>query len=253
MTYLKLILEKEWIENLRRHKTLAMLICGIIFGILGPFTALIMPQIMAGLLPKGLSQSLPQPSYIDSYIQYFKNINQLGFIILVFLFSNSLTQELAQGTLINLLTKGLPRSTVILAKFSIIAGIWTLSYSLGSAVHYAYTLYYFNNQGSNKLTVYLGTWLFGLLLLSLIFLFSTLLKKNSGVLLGMLATIVLFFLLSFLKAFREWNPLLIIQKQAAVLQGDYSPQRYQILLVITLVLIIFNLSLSIIRFARIEL
>lgn len=52
MIGLTLMLKKEWMENSRSHKALALLIISIIFGILGPLTALLMPDIMAGVLPK---------------------------------------------------------------------------------------------------------------------------------------------------------------------------------------------------------
>ncbi|MCC9977252.1 ABC transporter permease subunit, partial [Streptococcus agalactiae] len=110
-----------------------------IFGILGPLTALMMPDIMAGILPKKLQGAIPEPTYIDSYIQYFKNMNQLGLVILVFLFSSTLTQEFSKGTLINLVTKGLAKKVIILAKFIVITLLWTVSYLLSVVIHFSYT------------------------------------------------------------------------------------------------------------------
>lgn len=252
MKYLLAMLKKEWLENARTHKTLAMIICGAFFGILGPFTALMMPDIMANLLPKTLSQAIPQPSYIDAYTQYFKNINQLGFIILVFLFSNTLTQELSKGTLINLITKGLPKTSVILAKFCMLSFIWSITYTIGSAVQYGYTLYYFNNNGSHKITAYLGSWLFGLLLISLIALFSSLFKKNSGVLLGTLAVTVALFLMTFIKSVKDFNPLLLVQKQTNLLLGSFSWHQYRLLLLITAALITVNIAAAALIFRKTE-
>ncbi|MFD3016370.1 hypothetical protein ACFKJ2_00710, partial [Streptococcus agalactiae] len=97
MKSLAVMLKKEWMENVRTYKVISILITCSIFGILGPLTALMMPDIMAGILPKKLQGAIPEPTYIDSYIQYFKNLNQLGLVILVFLFSSTLTQEFSKG------------------------------------------------------------------------------------------------------------------------------------------------------------
>lgn len=252
MNYLSVMLKKEWLENIKTHRSAAMFICGIFFGILGPFTALIMPDLMAKLLPKNLRPIIPEPTYIDSYTQYFKNINQLGLVILVFLFSSTLTQELAKGTLINLITKGLSKTSVIIAKFGVLSFIWSFTYLAGSAVHYGYTLYYFNNKGLHKITAYLGSWLFGLLLISLILLFSSLFKKNSAVLLGIFTAIVAFFLINFMRPIKDFSPLLLIQKQSDLLLGHFSLHRYQLLLLLVVALILMNLAAANLTFKRSE-
>lgn len=62
MKSLAVMLKKEWMENVRTYKVISILITCSIFGILGPLTALMMPDIMAGILPKklqGAIQSLP--------------------------------------------------------------------------------------------------------------------------------------------------------------------------------------------------
>lgn len=222
MTGLIPMLKKEWLENSRSHKALALLLISIIFGILGPLTALLMPEIMAGILPKKLQEAIPDPTYLDSYSQYFKNINQLGLILLVFLFSGSLTQEFARGTLVNLITKGLSKKAIILAKFLVMSLIWTISYVLGSLTQYFYTLYYFNNHGEHKIIVYGMSWLFGLLLLSLILFYSVLFRKTAGLLIACLMTIVSFFISGFFKVTKDWNPMLLIQKQSQILSGHYD-------------------------------
>lgn len=222
MTGLIPMLKKEWLENSRSHKALALLLISIIFGILGPLTALLMPEIMAGILPKKLQEAIPDPTYLDSYSQYFKNINQLGLILLVFLFSGSLTQEFTRGTLINLITKGLSKKAIILEKFIMMTLIWSISYILGSLTQYAYTLYYFNNHGQHKLIVYGTSWIFGLLLLSLILFYSVIFRKTAGVLIACLMTIVAFFISGFFKVTKEWNPMLLIQKQSQILSGQYD-------------------------------
>ncbi|EFR43669.1 ABC transporter permease subunit [Streptococcus pseudoporcinus] len=250
MTAFRLMLKKEWMENLRSHKVVALFIICAVCGILGPLTALLMPDILAGILPKKAQGAIPDPNYLDSYVQYFKNINQLGLILFVFLFSGTLTQEFARGTLINLVTKGLSKKTVILAKFTIIASLWTGSYVLGSLIHYAYTLYYFNNDGDHKFLAYGASWLFGLLLLSLLLLFSVLFRKTAGSLMACLASIVLFIISSFFKNTKDWNPMLLIQKQGALLSGNFKLEDWLQPSLITLTMLVFSLIFAIIIFEK---
>lgn len=252
MIGLTLMLKKEWMENSRSHKALALLIISIIFGILGPLTALLMPDIMAGVLPKKIQEAIPDPTYLDSYIQYFKNINQLGLILLVFLFSGSLTQEFARGSLIHLITKGLSKKAIILAKHIMMSLIWTFSYLLGSLTQYAYTLYYFNNHGQDKLIVYGTSWLFGLLLLSLILFYSVIFRKTAGLLIACLMTIVVFFISGFFKITKDWNPILLIQKQSQILSGHYETQVLIQPSIIVITIILINLTLAILIFEKSE-
>ncbi|VTS16494.1 ABC-type transport system involved in multi-copper enzyme maturation, permease component [Streptococcus porcinus] len=252
MTGFTLMLKKEWLESSRSHKALALLIISIIFGILGPLTALLMPEIMAGILPKKLQEAIPDPTYLDSYVQYFKQVNQLGLILLVFLFSGTLTQEFTRGTLINLITKGLSKKAIILAKFTMIAGLWTLTYSLGSLTQYTYTLYYFNNQGKDKLLVYGASWLVGLMLISLILLYSVLFRKTAGLLIACLMTIVTFFISGFFKITKDWNPMLLIQKQSQALSGHYEIQDWFQPALLIIAIILISLTLAILIFERSE-
>ncbi|WP_159583449.1 ABC transporter permease subunit [Streptococcus halichoeri] len=252
MTTLPIMLKKEWLENLRTHKALSLLITFAAFGILAPLTAVLMPEIMAKLLPQNVAQAIPDPTYLDSYNQYFKNINQLGLLILVLLFSGSLTQELMRGTLINLITKGLSKAVIIMAKFIMMTGLWSLAYGLGSLIHYGYTLYYFNGRGQDKLLVYAASWLVGVFLISLILFFSAFFRKTSGVLLGILAVIVVCFISSYFKLTKDYNPLLLLQHQSSYLTGSTNIHDLFIPSLILTALIFITLWLAIVRLRYID-
>ncbi len=252
MKSLAVMLKKEWMENVRTYKVISILITCSIFGILGPLTALMMPDIMAGILPKKLQGAIPEPTYIDSYIQYFKNMNQLGLVILVFLFSSTLTQEFPKGTLINLVTKGLAKKVIILAKFIVITLLWTVSYLLSVVIHFSYTLYYFSNEGSHKLMVYGATWFIGILFISLILFFSVLFRKTLGGLLGCLFMVVLCVVSGFFKISKSYNPMLLIQKQGEILSGKFKVQDLMEPSILVFLLIIMTLLLSMYIFEKSE-
>ncbi|MBG9979532.1 ABC transporter permease subunit [Facklamia sp. DSM 111018] len=253
MSSFQVLLKKEWMENYRTHKIISLLLLCIILGIMGPLNALITPDILKNLLPSDAQISIPDPSYIDSYMQFFKGINQIGLIALVIIFSGSLTNELTNQTLINLVTKGLSRRIIILAKFIMIISIWTGSYFISSLVQYGYTLYYFSADGTNKVFTYILTWGFGIFLISLLLLFSSLFKKNTGVLLGVLIVVVILFIISLFNPLKNYNPLFLIQNQSEILLGKVDLEAYFKPLMTTLILIVINLWASIKIFERINL
>lgn len=93
--------KKEVLENVRIFKMLIFLIF-FIFGMMSPLMAKLMPEILSQMPIEGVTIILSEPTASDSYMQFFKNITQMGMIILILVFSGTLTQELNRGTLINI-------------------------------------------------------------------------------------------------------------------------------------------------------
>jgi ABC-2 type transport system permease protein len=140
-----------------------------------------------------------------------------------------MASEFSKGTLINMLTKGLPRPTVILAKFTAATALWTLSYVLCFAVTYFYTAYFWSMAGiMNLFLSVFCLWLFGVLLISLLIFGGVLFGNVYGSLLLTGSAIVLMMLLNIVPAVQKYNPmtlsadnmaLLIMQKTAS----DFIP------------------------------
>src|SRR5512133_2582011 len=117
-------------EYLRTYKFFALIAVFLFFGFMNPITAKVMPELLDSLMPEGMSINLGTPTALDSWAQFFKNISQMGAIVLVIILSGIMANEFSRGTLINMLTKGLSRQTVILAKFTAAVATWTLAYVL---------------------------------------------------------------------------------------------------------------------------
>src|SRR5665647_682471 len=176
--------KKEFTENLRTYKLMIMIVVFLIFGVMNPLFAKFTPEILkaAGLDPSALGMGTP--TAMDSFAQFCKNVGQLGLLVLVIVFSGIMANELSEGTLINILTKGMKRSTVILSKFTMATVIWTVSYLLCLAVTYAYTAYYFTIENiSNVFLTFSSMWLFGVLLVAIVILGGVLFKNIYGSLL----------------------------------------------------------------------
>ena len=97
--------KKELFEFTKTYKLLLIVTVFLIFGFMNPVVAKFTPDLMESLMEEGIKISLPEPTIFDSWTQFFKNITQMGLIVLVIIFSGLISNELSKGTLINMLTK----------------------------------------------------------------------------------------------------------------------------------------------------
>ena len=107
--------KKELLESWRTHRLLILTVVFLIFGILSPLIAKLMPELLKGGLG-GIKVAVPKPTSLDAWTQYYKNISQMGIYVFALMLGGCVSQEIQQGTLVNLVTKGLPRWTVIVIK-----------------------------------------------------------------------------------------------------------------------------------------
>ncbi|MGM0125190.1 hypothetical protein IGI37_002588 [Enterococcus sp. AZ194] len=241
-------LKKELTEGIKTYKLPILACIFFIFGILSPMTAKFLPTLLPSLLGDDLNLELPEPSSLDSWTQYFKNMNQLGLIVVVLIFSGILSTELEKGTLVNLLTKGLSRTTVIFAKYSAMIFGWTLSLLVSFLVTWGYTAYYFSDAKSQHLFAGIfPLWLFGCLILSMLIFAATLVEKNYASLLIMVLFAGAGLVLSISKRIAKFNPFSLIQNNLAFIQGTDSLSDYLPALLICclgiLVLVFFSCKL----------
>lgn len=243
--------KKEFLENIRSYKVLMMIIIFIGFGIMSPLTAKLTPQLFEMFVPGGDSIVIPEPTAIDSWVQFYKNISQLGLIILVVLFSSILTSEITRGSLIVMLTKGLSRKSVILAKFTAVASIWTVSYVCALMTTYMYTAYYWNiEEVSHILFAAFCLWLFGLLLISILLLGNVIVSNSFG---PLLFTITVFLLLLILNMFEKWqlfNPLKLTTGNVPLLMNDLAVSDFTVAIGVTIIGIVVSLLAAISLFNK---
>lgn len=217
-------LKKELIESVRTYKLVIMLSVFAFLGILNVVAAKFLPALMENLLTEGIQITLPEPSAVDAWTQFYKNVTQMGFILLVILFSGMFAREFSQGTLTNMLTKGLSRNTVLLSKFSASALIWSASYWLSFAVTYIYTLVYWDETGvlSTLALSAVGPWLFGLLLLATLKLGGILTKTSAGSMLVVAALVVLLFVINIIPAMQAYSPVWLVSHNMEMVAGGVS-------------------------------
>ena len=209
---------KEFTEYIRTYKLFILLIVFMIFGFLSPITAKYLPQIleMAGLDPA--TMGMADPTAFDSFVQFFKNVGQMGLLVVVIIFSGIMANEFSKGTLVNMLTKGLKRPTVILSKLVASVICWTVAYLLCLGITYGYTSFYFEIKGFHHMfAAFFSLWLYGVFLLVLVILGGTIFKNVVGSLLLTGGVVVVLSLINLVPSFQKYNPASLASDGLALL------------------------------------
>lgn len=213
-------IKKELIESIRTYRLVIMLTVFLLFGIISPLLAKLTPELLKYLGTGDLVITLPELTAMDSWAQFFKNVGQMGMLVLVIVFAGTMANELSRGTLVNVLTKGLNRKTVILSKFSVAVVIWTLAYLLCLGVALAYTIYLWGDvELENALAGFVAPWLFGCLLIALLIFGGTLFGSFSGSLLLAGCCVIAMSLVAIMPALQKYNPIMLSGDQVALFVG----------------------------------
>lgn len=233
-------LHKEHLEALRKKRLLILLILFIAAGMMSPLFAKLTPEIMKTALPDGTNLTMPAPTSVDAWQQFFKNVSQFGLLALVLLYGDTLAGEVERGTLLPLLPQGLRRKSLVWGKACYLGLIWSVGYWLSFCISLGYTGYFFEDTASRHLlAAVVPLWLYGLLLCALLILTSAL--ANSG--LQSLMLFALFFagslLLSLFQKFNHYNPFTLGSNNAAWLTGtEVLSDSYPALLIASFLILI---------------
>lgn len=213
---------KEFTEYTRTYKLLVIGLVFLLFGIMSPLTAKFMPEIVSQFMPAGIEITLTEPAALDSWLQFFKNVSQIGAFVLVILLSGIMAGEYSRGTLIHILTKGLSRRTVILSKFTAAALLWTGAYGLCFGFSYIYTWYFWrktvNTPGLAEAVIAL--WVFGILLTAMTILGGVIVRSSYGALLFTGVLVVIQFILNMIPKVQDYNPIQLANGGTPLLQGQ---------------------------------
>lgn len=244
-------LKKEWFESVKSYKLLLIIVIFSILGILNPFSAKITPLLFEQFLPEGALVNLPEPSALDSWMQFYKNVPQMGLIVFILLFSTMMSKELEKGTLVILLTKGLRRSTVITAKFFMALCYWTLAIALAFTITYAYTAYYWDQSQLHHLLFAASClYVFGILLLAVTLWGNTLFATPYGGTLVTLLVVIFLFIVAIFPNSAKWNPLELLTASHKLLTGELTPLDLWIPYAITLFITTLVVLLTVSHFKR---
>lgn len=234
--------KKELIESWRTVKLGLFIVIFLILSLMSPLLAKLTPEILKHTVGDSFALQLPKPTSLDSWTQFYKNLTQIGLIVITLLFSGTVSNEVSRGTLVNLVTKGLKRSTVVVSKSVSLFVQWTLCLGMAFFVTWGYTFYYFpDNKSPHLFLGIIPLWLFGIFLLSLVLLCSTLARSNYEGLLLTGGVILVFILLNFVDLAKTYNPIALISENLLFLQKRAVFLKYIPAYLITLFLtLLFN-------------
>lgn len=253
MGVLLTFIKKEWLETVRTGKLLILVLLFTLFGIMNPAIAKLLPWMMEmfadTMEETGLIITEVQVNAMTSWTQFFKNI-PMALIAFLLLYSDLFTKEYQSGTLLLMLTKGLPRYKAVLAKAGLLLSVWTLCYFLCFAITYGYNAYFWDNSiVSNLFSAAAFWWLFGAWLISLLVLFSSLLQNSAGVVLCIGGSVVLLYLASFLPWIKSYVPLSLLDS-ASLLAGMKGATEYIGSVAVTVLLGIVCVAASLFAISR---
>lgn len=212
-------LKKEWMESLRSYRLLVLGAVFLALGMMGPLSAKFMPELIGSMAPM-MSGLIPEQTELDAWAQFFKNITQLGLIAGALVFSGLMPGEFSKGTLVCVLTKGLRRSSVVLAKFTMSALLWTVCYAGSFLVSWGYTIYFYpEGRVQNLFPAMAMLWLFGLLILAVLLLGGVLFRSGYGGLIFTGLFVCLLFLVNLIPQAQAYNPLVLASVNPALTAG----------------------------------
>lgn len=189
MNTLMAFLKKEVKAQLRSAKLYIMIGVFILIGAMNPLLTKLIPMLF-DVLSEEMDQmgmaglSIISVSAVESWVQFYENIG-VALLAFVLFQSNIFTREYGSGTLVLSLTKGLHRYKVVIAKAAVLIVLWTVCYWLCFGVTYALNEVFWDN-GIVKNLFFSGFcwWLYGMLILALVVMFSAMAKAGIVVLAG---------------------------------------------------------------------
>ena len=241
-------MKKEYLEAVRTGKIIILSLLFVLFGIMNPAIAKLTPWMMEMLsdtiAESGLSVTNIQVDAMTSWAQFFKNI-PIVLIAFVLILCDIFTKEYRSGTLLLVLTKGLSRYKVVLAKTVLLLSLWSFGYWLSFAITYGYNAYYWDNGVAENLFFSSAIWwLFGVWVICLIVLFSSLLQNNTGVSLGVGGTVVLSYLLSVIPKVKGYLPTMLMDA-SPLLNGSEGRDAYIKAIIVAAVFCVICIAVSI--------
>lgn len=222
-------LKKELLAQARTGKLYILAGVFLFIGIMNPATAKLTPWLLEemseSLAQSGMNVTVTTVSVLDSWVQFFKNI-PMALIVFVILESNIFTREYRSGTLILSLTKGLDRYKVVIAKALVLGLMWTLGYWFCFGITYGINTFFWDNTAAQHLLFSaMCWWVFGLWILTLVVLFSTVFPSNIGVLGAAAGVVLVTYLLSLLPKLAKYLPTALMNGNSLI-YGMAQPQDY---------------------------
>lgn len=218
-------LKKEFTENMKNYRFLILFAVFLIFGMASAFLAKFTPEILSALAAD--MEMTSEPVALDAWKQFYKNISGVGFSAFIILFGSCLSNEYSKGTLVLMVTKGLSREAVILAKYTVAAALMTICYWMGYAAAYGYTAFLWNDTSlSNVALAAIFLWLAGFLYLSILMIGCVICKQAFTSILFTGGVVALLSLCGMAEPIAKFNPFILTTKNVDLISGEAVPGEF---------------------------
>ena len=229
---------------MKNYRFLILFAVFLIFGIMSAFLAKFTPEILSALAAD--MEMTSEPVALDAWKQFYKNISGVGFSAFIILFGSCLSNEYSKGTLVLMVTKGLSRKAVILAKYTAAAALMTISYWIGYAAAYGYTALLWNdNHLSNVAFAAVSLWIVDFLYLSILMIGCVIFRQTFTSILFTGGIVAIISLLGMIEPIAKFNPFILTSKNIDLISGEAVPSEFMIPAVISIALSILGVLTAI--------
>lgn len=244
--------KKEVVENMKNYRFLILFTVFLIFGITSAFLAKFTPEILSTLASDIEISS--GPVVLDAWKQFYKNISGVGFSAFIILYGSCLSNEYSKGTLALMVTKGLSRKSIILAKYTVAAALMTISYWISYAATYGCTAFLWNDTNlTNVAVAAFALWIVGFFYLSILMVGCVIFKQTFTSILFTGGIVVIISLLGMVEPIAKFNPFILASKNVDLISGVVVPTEFMIPGLISVIISIFGLLIAIRIFSKIQL
>jgi len=212
-------LGKEFMEIARTWRLFVLPGIMLFFALTGPVLAKLTPELIGSLTQgqPGVVIKVPEPTYLDAYAQWAKNLSQLVIFALLIVSGGIVASERASGTAILVLTKPVSRGGFVTAKFLAQSALVIAATLVCTAVTCGVTLAVFGEAPAAPLFKAAGIWLvFAILLVAIAVLLSCLLSTLAAA--G--TAVLVYFVISIASAWGpavRWSPAGLVGAPSALI------------------------------------
>ncbi len=217
--------KKEFTENMKNYRFFILFAVFLIFGIMSAFLAKFTPEILSALAAD--MEMTSEPVALDAWKQFYKNISGVGFSAFIILYGSCLSGEYSKGTLVLMVTKGLSRKAVILAKYTVAAVLMTVCYWVSFTAAYGYTAFLWHDTDLFHVALAAFVlWLIGFLYLSILMLGCVIFKQTFTSILFTGGIVAVISLLGIIEPIAKLNPFILTSKNVDLLSGEVVPSDF---------------------------
>lgn len=174
--------KKEWRELWATKRAIIVLVVMLIFGILSPLTAKMLPDLLSSMAEdENITITITEVTKADAIEQFIQNTGQMLMFLVVLVSFGVVVNERERGNMTLMFTHPLSRTTFILAKFAALALILAVGMIVSGGAAYLYTIILFEApEAGGFISLIVLSYIYLLVFAALGILASTLGKSNAS-------------------------------------------------------------------------